>query len=54
MEKREILASLGKFRQVWASLGKLGQGNKLEKWERRGRKNKKRGKKFEWLVRRRN
>ena len=23
---------LGKFRQVWATLGKLGQGNKLEKW----------------------
>ena len=35
----------GKFGQFWASLGKLGQGNKLEKWGekaeriRRGNKN---------------
>ena len=36
--KREILTILGKFGQFWASLGKLGQGNKLEKWKK-GNKN---------------
>ena len=30
----QVRAILGKFRQVWASLGKLEQG----KWKRRGRK----------------
>ena len=33
--KRIIWTILGKFGQFWAcleSLGKLGQGNKLEKW----------------------
>ena len=32
--KREIWTILGKFGQVRASLGKLGQGNKLEKWKK--------------------
>ena len=27
-------AILGKFGGVWASLGKFGQGNKLEKWKK--------------------
>ena len=36
---------MGNFGQFWASSGKLGQGNKLEKWEekaeriRKGKKN---------------
>ena len=37
----QVRAILGKFVQVWASLGKfgkLGQGNKLEKWKK-GNKN---------------
>ena len=34
----QVRAILGKFRQVWASLDKLGQG----KWKKRGRNNKKR------------
>ena len=33
--KREIWTCLGKFGQFRASLGKLGQGNKLEKWGKR-------------------
>ena len=33
--KREIWTILDKFGQFWASLGKLGQGNKLEKWGER-------------------
>ena len=30
--KREIWTSLGNLGQVWAIQGKLGQGNNLEKW----------------------
>ena len=40
--KREIWTSLGNLGQVWAIQGKLGQGNNLEKWGGKGRKNKKR------------
>ena len=39
------------FGQVWASLGKLGQvrtRQQIRKIGGKGRKNKKRGKKFEW------
>ena len=53
--------SQAKFGQVWASLDKFGQVRasldqvesieviaKLCKWEKRGRKNKKKEQKFEW------
>ena len=45
--KKEEKVILGKFGKVWASLGKLGQGNKLEKWGKR-QKELEKGKKFEW------
>ena len=47
---------MGKFGQVWASLGKLGQvktRQQIRKIGGKGRKNKKREQKFEWLWRRR-
>ena len=47
----QVWTSLGKFGQVWASLGKLGQvrtRQQIRKIGGKGRKNKKRGKKFEW------
>ena len=34
-EKREIWVGLGKFGQVGTSLGKFGQGNKLNNGEKR-------------------
>ena len=43
MEK-EGKRKFGQFWQVWASVDMFRQGNKLEKWEKRGKKNKKRGK----------
>ena len=39
--EREIWAILDKLGQFWASLGTLGQGNKLEKCEKRSREIKK-------------
>ena len=36
--KMEIRTCLGKFGQFRASLGKLGQGNKLEKWGGKARR----------------
>ena len=44
MEKGGEKGYLGNFGQVWASLDKLGQGNKLVKWGKKAEKIKKENK----------
>ena len=51
MEKGGEKGYLGIFGQVWVSLGKLGQvwtRQQISKMGKKGRKNKKREKTFEW------